>query len=638
VPTLLIMRRWAMDKSRVEEARALDTELLAKTLEPATRAWVLLLSGELARQAGNPGEGRDAFELVRAGPAAPVIQQVALLRLAQLDFEAREFAQAQAGALRLLGEPLGGDVRAAALALAAESAYWARDYEQAAALYARFLADFSGRPEAPPAALALGWAELRRGRLDAARERWTAFAREAPADPRAGEALLLAAELAAKSGDPGQARLLLDQVVRQYPGTEHADVAALNRAILALDAGRPADALTELGRIRGRGTLPPYLARARVAKGIALIQTNRPAEALTELKAALGQGDDAICHLGIGVIAFGRGQWADATRELAEARDAGGGAVAAAAEYGLAAAAFDQGKAAEFKKIAARLLTGPNDPVTTPPILHGMAAVAVEEKRWADARTLTLRLVEQFPRHEAAPVALAGVVAAAGESAEWGLAREMYQALVARYPSSPGRQEGRVVFAQALLRTGATAEARRELEAFAATAPPGDPRRARALPLLAEAQEATGDGAAAAQSYARLATEYPTGKVAPPAEVAAGRLLLAEGKWDQARPLLERAMKDGDAAVSAEAAYRIGEGLSASGEHDAAVEAYMTAAYVAPESVWARRALLGAGRSFTALKQSDAAVIVYRKLLAASSVEPDLAAAARGRLKALGVN
>jgi hypothetical protein len=64
----------------------------------------------------------------------------------------------------------------------------------------------------------------------------------------------------------------------------------------------------------------------------------------------------------------------------------------------------------------------------------------------------------------------------------------------------------------------------------------------------------------------------------------------------------------------------------------------MTAAYLAPDSVWARRALLGAGKAFAAVKQNEAAVIVYKKLLAASSVEPDLAAAARTGLKSLGQN
>ena len=41
-----------------------------------------------------------------------------------------------------------------------------------------------------------------------------------------------------------------------------------------------------------------------------------------------------------------------------EARDAGAGGVAAAAEYGLAAVAFNQGKTDDFKKLAARASGG----------------------------------------------------------------------------------------------------------------------------------------------------------------------------------------------------------------------------------------------------------------------------------------
>jgi len=641
LPTLLSLRRFAADKGRNEEAQALDTELLARTLEPETRAWVLLLSGQLARQGGNVGEARDRFELVRSTAAAPpaIIQQ-ADLRLAQMDFDAREYAKAQAAAQSLLNQPLADDVRAAALILVAESAYWARNWDLAATSYARFIADFPKRPEVPTARFALGWAEFRRGRLDTARERWTAFAREAPTDPRAGEALLLAAELAAKAGDLAQARSMLDRVVSQYPGTEQAEVARLNRAILLLNAGRAADALAELNRSGpGGSTSSPYLGRARVAKGLALVASKQPAAAEGELKSALGQGDDALSQLGLGIVAFDRGQWDAAARAFGEARDAGAGGVAAAAEYGLAAVAFNQEKTDDFKKSAGELLAGPPDPATTPLLLRGMEVVAVQEKRWPDARTYTQRLVDQFPRTGLAPAALAEVGAAAGAAEQWPLAREMYETLAARYPSSPAREAGRVVFAEALLRTGAPADGRRELESFTASAAPTDPRRPRAVALLGEAQEATGDRAAAAQTYARFATENPTGKEAPGALLGAGRLIQSEGgKWDQARPLLERAVKDGDTAVAAEAAYHLGEGLRAAGRNDDAAEAYMTAVYVAPDSVWARRALLGAGRAFAAAKQNDAAVIVYKKLLAGSSVEPDLASEARSGLKSLGVN
>jgi hypothetical protein len=51
-----------------------------------------------------------------------------------------------------------------------------------------------------------------------------------------------------------------------------------------------------------------------------------------------------------------------------------------------------------------------------------------------------------------------------------------------------------------------------------------------------------------------------------------------------------------------------------------------------------RRALLGAAQSFAALKQSDSAVIVYKKILAGKTVEPELADAAKKGLRALGAN
>ncbi len=636
LPSLLSLRRYAADKSKADEARALDTDLLGRQLTPATRAWVLLLSADLARQSGNPGEARDRLDLVGATPVEPDVKQQADFRRAQLDFDAREFVQAKASAQALLAPASSSDLRAAAMVLAAESAYWARDYGQAAELYTRFLSDFSGRPEAAYVGLALGWAEFRRGRLDAARQRWIAFANAAPADRRAAETLLLAAELAAKAGDATEARSLLDRVVSQHQGTEQADIAIVNRAILALRAGRPDEALAEINRLGARASSPD-LGRARVARGLAQIASKRDAQAEADLKGALGQGDDALCHLGLGVIAFGRGQWDAAAHEFTEARDAGG-AGAGAADYGLAAVAFNQGKVEEFKTAADALLARPADPATTPQLLRGMQALAAEDKRWADARTLALRLADQYPRHAVTPAAVADVGAAAGASAEWPLAREMYQILDARYPSSPARRTGRIVYGEALLRTGAAADARRELEAAVSALPPGDPARARALPLLAQAQEAAGDRGAATRTYARFATENPGGKGAPVADLGAGRLLQADGKWSEAQPLLERAVKGGDTDVAAEAAYHMGEGLRAAGQHDDAIESYMTAAYAAPDSIWGRRALVGAGRSFAALKQNDAAVIVYRKVLAASSVEPDLEAAAKTGLKALGAN
>jgi TolA-binding protein len=637
LPILLLMRAWLAEKSKPEEAHALDDALLARTLAPATRAWVLLSSGELARQSSQPEEARTRFDLVLQSPATPLLGSHAALRLAQLDFDIREFERAEAGAKALLSQALVPDVRTAALLLGAEAAYWARHYDEAAALYSRFLSESPQAPQAPLVTLALGWAEFRRGRLDDARQRWTSFASTSPTNPRAAEALLLSADLAATAGDLPTAQRLLGEIAARFPRSEQADVANLNRSILALNAGRAAEAVPELSLLLQRAPYSPYIGRARLARGVAFLAMGRTADAPADFRAALGQGEDALAHLGLGVVALARSAWEEAASEFAAAKGAASGTIAAAAEYGLAAAAFNQGKKDEFVKLATPLLSRPDDPRITPHLLRGMGSMAAEDKRWPEARDLALRLTSRFPGHRAGAQALVDVGTAAAADAQWKLVREMYERLAKGYPAQVAGMGDRLAFAEALLRTGAPADARRELESFVKSSR-ADPRMPRALVLLAEAQEATGNRAAALDIYTRLGREYPREKEAGTVLLSAARLLQADGRWGEARPILERALDQGDARLVGEAAFQLGEGLRAAGQNEEAAEAYMTAAYAAPETSWGRRALLGAGQSFSALKQNDAAVIVYKKLAAIPGVEPELLNEARDRLKALGAS
>ncbi|HYB69362.1 MAG TPA: tetratricopeptide repeat protein, partial [Candidatus Bathyarchaeia archaeon] len=94
VPVRLLMSRWATERNRPTEAREIDDDLLARNLDPATRSYVLLLSAESSRQAGQAPEAHGRFEVVRTSPGVPAFGAYAALRLAQMDFDAREFAQA----------------------------------------------------------------------------------------------------------------------------------------------------------------------------------------------------------------------------------------------------------------------------------------------------------------------------------------------------------------------------------------------------------------------------------------------------------------------------------------------------------------------------------------------------------------
>ncbi len=294
------------------------------------------------------------------------------------------------------------EMRAAALVLGGEAAYWARDYTQAAASYSGFLSAYPSYPQAPMASLALGWAELQGGKPEAARQRWTRYAQQAQTDPRAPEALVLAAELAGRAGDFAGAQTLLDQVVDRYPNSPYAEVAVLNRAILAVRGGRAADALPELGRIVQRGAVSPYVARARVTRGAALLATGKPADAERDFQAAQSLGETGVAYLGMGTADFARQQWDAAVRDFVQARDAGAGPVSAAASYGLAAVLFNQRRIDEFKQAATPIVAGAVDPIITPRLLHGLAAVAVGGEalaRGQDAHAAARRPVPALRGH-----------------------------------------------------------------------------------------------------------------------------------------------------------------------------------------------------------------------------------------------
>src|SRR5262249_48161628 len=84
--TLLMLRHWLTGKPHPDEARALDDELLARQLQPGTRAWVLLVSADSLRQAEQLDEARNRFDLVRQSPASALYRYHATFLLAQLDF------------------------------------------------------------------------------------------------------------------------------------------------------------------------------------------------------------------------------------------------------------------------------------------------------------------------------------------------------------------------------------------------------------------------------------------------------------------------------------------------------------------------------------------------------------------------
>jgi TolA-binding protein len=450
-------------------------------------------------------------------------------------------------------------MRTRALLVAADAAYGAHAYAVAAQHYGQFVAEQKNGPDAARAAVALGWARLRSGDLPGARAAWSAFADAQPGDARTPTVLALAAELASETGAKVEAERLLDRLLTRYPSSPVAAAARLSRASLRLERRQDTAALRDVEEV------------VRTSGPSALDERRR-------LRQALASGDN------------------DGTLEVASTPNGN-------------AAQRDSGE--PLQRFAARLLDRQHrEP--SPYVLHGAVLVAAQ-RGWADALTATLagRLVQDYPTYGAGPQVLARVADAAAAAGQWSVARRAWETVLAHAPAAMGRTE-RLVLAEAQFRAGAIAQARRHLDELV---PGGGEETPRALLLLSQVHAAAGDRRAALAAHDQLQRDFPRFPRPAGSLLAHAQLLDEMGDGGRARPLLRSVVAASQGDVTAEAAYRLGQMASVEGQHAAAVEWYFTAFYAAERSSWARQAMLGAGRSFTALNEKREALATYRKLI-----------------------
>ena len=634
LPLQLRLVRAALDTPANAQVDPIVQDLLAGTLTPAGRGWVLLVKGEVDRAQGNRDEARTQFDLARQVSANSPTAWQAAFRLARTNFELREFRQALSDLAPLTNASLPPELRLAVLVQQGEAAYQAGDYAAAGTAFRRTLIEFPGASEASMLRAATAWTSMRQGRTDVARREFLDFARLSPDHAYAADALLLAAELAVGAGDLQEGRALLDRIVQTYPTHPRVDFARLNRGIVMVRTGDAAGARTALNDWLGRAPFPALFGRAHAGLAAAALAAGDIAGAQRSLALARREGMTAFASLGTGAIALRQNRWDEAAKAFTEARDAGTPDVVAAAEYGLAVAGFQKGAVREFAKPAETTLAAlPRTPSSVDragELLYALTGVALESRDWRGALTTARRLATEYPTHEAADDAFERVAAAAAGAKAWPIALEADTLLRQRYAQSPFVAGSRVRVAEAQLESGRVDEARQEIDKA------GDVNDARSAMVVARVREAAGDRAGALEAYSRAAREGTGAEWSTPALFGHARLLSQDKRWEQARGVLERLLKSDEITVASEAAQAIGDTYRAEGDALAAAEYYLTAAYVAPATPHGRRALLEAARTFASLKQEDAAELAYKKLLAQADVPADLLDAARQGLRSLG--
>jgi tetratricopeptide (TPR) repeat protein len=531
-------------------------------------------------------------------------------------------AAAEQEAAAVLREPVAPAVRSRALLVAGEAAYQATAYPRAGSYYSEIVARHYDRPEAPRAAFALAWTDVRIGHSERARRTWTRFADSFPADERAPLALLLAAELARQAGDTAASQRLLDRALGKYPAS-------------------------------------PYAGPARLTRGMVALQRQREDEALRDV--------DTLVRT--------TGPWVVTARERLEAALEPAGREAGL-EVGAPASARPPAAGDDALGPFAKLFAGGGRRERTPYVLHGLTLVSGADRGWADVTTAELagRLVEHFAGYAPAGRLLDRVAATAAKTGQWPIARRAYATLLARAPASAGGG-ARLAYAEALQRTGADAEARTRLEEVAAG---GGAEAPRALRLLVEIHDRRGEqraaldtmrrlvnasqGESAAEAAYRLAERLRAdAQHAAAAEwymtavylgertrwarlslLGAGRSFTALGEKREAlnaywRLVARRPNYDpaADAATSGEAAYLAAQILHEGGLPDEAVKMYAMSAQLTAGSAAEPRALLGALRCFVALGEARAAERTFERLSSVAKADPAVLAEAR---KALGAH
>ena len=237
----------------------------------------------------------------------------------------------------------------------------------------------------------------------------------------------------------------------------------------------------------------------------------------------------------------------------------------------------------EFRRLAEPLLAGRADPATTPGLLLGMAYLAGADGSGPTRVPSRSGSPTTSAKSDAAPPRSPTLGAGAARDGQWPIARDAYVAARHALSGSSRQRGGHAGSSRRPCFAPVTAPRRVRGSRPSWTAMPGDPRRPRALLLLAQAYEAGGEKDKALDLYARLASRLSVGRRAWSARPLPRRACSrARGSGTRRGPCSRRRSTPTIPTTVAEAAYRLGEGHRGAGQHGDAVQAYMTAAYLGP--------------------------------------------------------
>src|SRR5436309_131091 len=319
-----------------------------------------------------------------------------------------------------------------------------------------------------------GEASRAQGDLDDARTQYDLGRRADPATATGWLAGLRQAQVNFEMREFAQVARDLSGLVATAPSAEARALVLLLQAEAGYHAGQYAAAGAAFRRALVEFPSHPQAGAARLGVAWTALRQDRDDEARREFLEFVRlwpQDPQAPDALLLAAAQFAQGKLDVAKGLFEDARDKGTPPIAHAAEYGLAAIAFQGGAHKDFKQPALAALGAAPKGRGAPRLLYVLAGIAVEEKDWTGALEFSKRLADEFPADEAADDVFESVGAGAVPVGAWPVVYEAYSELRRRYPQSPFAEAARLTLADAQVETGRAGVARQELEKLVASAP-----------------------------------------------------------------------------------------------------------------------------------------------------------------------
>ncbi|MBK7403053.1 MAG: tetratricopeptide repeat protein [Phycisphaerales bacterium] len=456
-------------------------------------------------------------------------------------------------------------------------------YEQAAAEYQAFLASDPTGVEDATARYGLAVALSQLGKPDDALALLTSLR---PPDGFAFqfEAGLLQGQLVYAKQDFGEASRILGRLVRRNPDHARADEAA----------GLWIECLHRLGDHR-----------QTVAREQELEDDERLAAGdlgRARLFAALSQsmlGDDEAA--------------ANSLSRLAKRDDE----IGRSAALSLAAVLERLGRPAEAADRYQGLISL-QDPRWSPPAMLGAARSLRSEGQASKAATILRDLMDRYPDSDSSQEAGLELGIALIETGDYAAGRD---ALGKQSPNGDPASAGRAAywFAKSLLREGKAKAAAARLES-ALKQFPDSPLKPEMLYDLGVALSQLGEPERAVEVFQRIASELPTAKLAPTAQLAAAVTLLGAGHADEA--FTQASEIASDAPEGPEAALVLAEVEATRGRNKQAVDLLRQWMRAHPDHPAADRARYRLALCLAALDQREEAERIAEPLLGGTAIDP----------------